>query len=93
AGTLGTAAAPAEAAPLHPFSLPAMAYQQSQPAKADRAPAVMHFETHAPITIYAQPGQNPQDIAREVARQLDERERRTRAKARSNYSDQGGYDA
>ncbi|KCU90831.1 hypothetical protein KY1_23696 [Salmonella enterica subsp. enterica serovar Cerro str. FSL R8-0235] len=53
----------------------------------------MHFETHAPITIYAQPGQNPQDIAREVARQLDERERRTRAKARSNYSDQGGYDA
>ncbi len=93
AGTLGTAAAPAEAAPLHPFSLPAMAYQQSQPAKADRARAVMHFETHAPITIYAQPGQNPQDIAREVARQLDERERRTRAKARSNYSDQGGYDA
>lgn len=93
AGTLGMAAAPAEAAPLHPFSLPAMAYQQSQPAKADRAPAVMHFETHAPITIYAQPGQNPQDIAREVARQLDERERRTRAKARSNYSDQGGYDA
>ncbi|EGT4448338.1 phage tail tape measure protein [Cronobacter sakazakii] len=93
AGTLGMAAAPAEAAPLHPFSLPAMAYQQSQPAKADRAPAVMHFETHAPITIYTQPGQNPQDIAREVARQLDERERRTRAKARSNYSDQGGYDA
>ncbi|MCX5574436.1 hypothetical protein OSH03_10735 [Enterobacter sp. E-TC7] len=59
AGTLGMAAAPAEAAPLHPFSLPAMAYQQSQPAKTDRAPAVMHFETHAPITIYAQPGQKP----------------------------------
>lgn len=91
AGTLGMAAAPAEAAPLHPFSLPAIVYKQSQPAKADRAPTVMHFETHAPITIYAQPGQNPQDIAREVARQLDERERRTRAKARSNYSDQGGY--
>lgn len=93
AGTLGMAAAPAEAAPLHPFSLPAMAYKQSQPAKADRAPAVMHFETHAPITIYAQPGQNPQDIAREVARQLDERERKARAKARSNFSDQGGYES
>jgi phage-related tail protein len=53
----------------------------------------MHYETHAPITIYAQPGQNAQDIAREVARQLDERERRTRAKARSNFSDQGGYDS
>ncbi len=93
AGTLGMAAAPVEAAPLHPFSLPAMAYKQSQPAKAERAPTVMHFETHAPITIHAQPGQNPQDIAREVARQLDERERRTRAKARSNYSDQGGYES
>lgn len=93
AGTLGMAAAPAEAAPLHPFSLPAMAYKQRQPAKADRAPAVMHFETHAPITIYAQPGQNAQDIAREVARQLDERERKTRAKARSNFSDQGGYES
>ncbi|HBB5094776.1 phage tail tape measure protein [Escherichia coli] len=93
AGTLGMVAAPAEAAPLHPFSLPAMAYKQSQPAKAERAPTVMHFETHAPITIHAQPGQNPQDIAREVARQLDERERRTRAKARSNYSDQGGYES
>ena len=93
AGTLGMAAAPAEAAPLHPFSLPAMAYKQRQPAKADRAPAVMHFETHAPITIYAQPGQNAQDIAREIARQLDERERKTRAKARSNFSDQGGYES
>ncbi len=39
------------------------------------------------------PGQSAQDIAREVARQLDERERRLKAKARSNYSDQGGYDA
>ncbi|WP_374939522.1 hypothetical protein, partial [Salmonella enterica] len=26
------------------------------------------------------------------ARQLDERERKTRAKARSNFSDQGGYE-
>lgn len=93
AGTLGMAAAPAEAAPLHPFSLPATAYSQSQPVKAVSAPAVMHFETHAPITIHAQPGQSPQDIAREVARQLDERERRTRAKARSSYSDQGGYES
>ncbi|WP_249357407.1 hypothetical protein, partial [Citrobacter sp. wls715] len=45
------------------------------------------------IIIQAQPGQNAQDIAREVARQLDERDRRIRAKARSNYSDQGGYDS
>lgn len=92
AGVMGVAAAPAEAAPLHPYSLPTVAYK-SQPAKYASAPPVMHFETHAPITIYAQPGQSAQDIAREVARQLDERERKTRAKARSNFSDQGGYES
>ncbi|EMF0745071.1 phage tail tape measure protein [Klebsiella aerogenes] len=92
AGMMGTAAVPAEAAPLHPMSLPAATYRAPQ-EKAARQPAVMHFETHAPITIYAQPGQNAQDIAREVARQLDERERRTKAKARSSYSDQGGYES
>ncbi|QLN71567.1 phage tail tape measure protein [Citrobacter freundii] len=93
AGVMGVAAAPAEAAPLHPYSLPTVAYKQSQPAKSASAPPVMHFETHAPITIYAQPGQSAQNIAREVARQLDERERRARAKARSNFSDQGGYES
>lgn len=93
AGVMGVAAAPAEAAPLHPYSLPTVAYKQSHPAKSASAPPVMHFETHAPITIYAQPGQNAQDIAREVARQLDERERKTWAKARSNFSDQGGYES
>ncbi|EFO2311982.1 Phage-related minor tail protein [Escherichia coli] len=92
AGKMGTAAVPAEAVPLHPMSLPAATYR-APPEKPASKPAVMHFETHAPITIYAQPGQNAQDIAREVARQLDERERRARAKARSNFSDQGGYDS
>ncbi|ELZ2614806.1 phage tail tape measure protein [Salmonella enterica] len=93
AGVMGVAAAPAEAAPLHPYSLPTVAYKQSQPAKSASVSPVMHFETHAPITIYAQPGQSAQDIAREVARQLDERERKARAKARSNFSDQGGYES
>ncbi|EKY5936334.1 phage tail tape measure protein [Escherichia coli] len=93
AGVMGVAAAPAEAAPLHPYSLPTVAYKQSQPTKSASVPPVMHFETHAPITIYAQPGQSAQDIAREVARQLDERERKARAKARSNFSDQGGYES
>lgn len=92
AGMMGTAAVPAEAAPLHPMSLPVAAYRAPQ-EKAASQPAVMHFETHAPITIHAQPGQNAQDIAREVTRQLDERERRARAKARSSYSDQGGYES
>lgn len=92
AGVMGVAATPAEVAPLHPFSLPARAYQ-TQPVKADSPPSVIRYEINAPIHIVAQPGQSPQDIAREVARQLDERERRARAKARSNFSDQGGYES
>jgi TP901 family phage tail tape measure protein len=92
AGVMGAAAAPAEAAPLHPFSLPVRAYQ-TQPVKANNPPPVIRYEINAPIHITAQPGQSAQDIAREVARQLDERERQARAKARSNYSDQGGYES
>lgn len=92
AGVMGVAATPAEAAPLHPFSLPARAYQ-TQPVKVDSPPSVIRYEINAPIHIVAQPGQSAQDIAREVARQLDERERKARAKARSNFSDQGGYES
>lgn len=92
AGVMGVSATPAEAAPLHPFSLPVRAYQ-TQPAKADSQPAIIRYEINAPIHITAQPGQSAQDIAREVARQLDERERQARAKARSNFSDQGGYES
>lgn len=50
AGAMGMAAVPAEAAPLHPFSLPARTYQ-AQPEKPASLPPVMHIETHAPITI------------------------------------------
>ncbi|QLY61701.1 phage tail tape measure protein [Citrobacter freundii] len=92
AGMMGTAAMPAEAAPLHPMSLPASTYRVPV-EKAASQPSVVRYEINAPIHITAQPGQSAQDIAREVARQLDDRERRARAKARSNYSDQGGYDS
>ncbi|MGE0969470.1 phage tail tape measure protein [Klebsiella sp. WOUb02] len=92
AGFMGVAAAPVEAVPLHPYSLSAMAYKQNQAASSSVTP-VIRYEINAPIHITAQPGQNAQDIAQEVARQLDERERRMRAKARSNFSDQGGYDS
>lgn len=91
AGMMG-GAMPAEAAPRHPMSLPAASYRPAAEKSAGTRP-VFQFETHAQIIIQAQPGQSPQDIAREVARQLDERERRMRAKARSNFSDQGGYDS
>ena len=93
AGVMGVAAAPAEASPMHPYSLPAKEYKQSQSAKSASAPQAIRYEINAPIHINAQPGQSAQDIAREVARQLDERERRARAKARSNFSDRGGYES
>ena len=91
AGVMGLAAAPAEAAPLHPYSVPVRTQPAPSP-KEERQPQVIKYEISAPIHIVAQPGQSAQDIAREVARQLDERERRARAKTRSNFSDRGGYE-
>ena len=91
AGMMG-GAMPAEAAPLHPMSLPAASYRPVTDKPAGSQP-VFQFETHAQIIIQALPGQSAQDIAQEVARQLDARERRMKAKARSNFSDQGGYDS
>ncbi len=86
------AAAPAELPPLHPLALPAKGGEAMVSRGATVQP-VHRIEAPTQIIIQTQPGQSAQDIAREVARQLDERERRLKAKARSNYSDQGGYDA
>ncbi len=92
AGMMGVAAAPAELPPLHPVALPAKG-GEAMVSRAATVPPVYRIEAPTQIIIQTQPGQSAQDIAREVARQLDERERRLKAKARSNYSDQGGYDA
>ncbi|EOV6850688.1 phage tail tape measure protein [Escherichia coli] len=92
AGMMGVAAAPAELPPLHPLALPAKG-GEAMVSRAATVPLVQRIEAPTQIIIQTQPGQSAQDIAREVARQLDERERRLKAKARSNYSDQGGYDA
>ncbi|MGK4720534.1 hypothetical protein, partial [Salmonella enterica] len=43
AGVMGVAATPEEAAPLHPFSLPARAYHQPL-ANADSPPPVIRYE-------------------------------------------------
>ncbi|GCG44165.1 phage tail sheath protein [Escherichia coli] len=67
--------------------------QEAMVSRAATVPPIYRIEAPTQIIIQTQPGQSAQDIAREVARQLDERERRLKAKARSNYSDQGGYDA
>lgn len=93
ASVMGMAATPAaDAVPFHPFSLPANAYPMPA-VNTGVQPAVIRYEINAPIQIITRPGQNAQDIAREVARQLNDRERKARAKARSNFSDQGGYES
>lgn len=92
AGMMGVAAAPAELPPLHSLALPAKG-GEAMVSRAATVPPVQRIEAPMQIIIQTQPGQSAQDIAREVARQLDERERRLKAKARSNYSDQGGYEA
>ncbi|RKT91766.1 UNVERIFIED_ORG: TP901 family phage tail tape measure protein [Pantoea allii] len=88
---MGMAAAPAAARPLHPMSLPAGSYVQEKVTKQSATTAAP-VTIHAPITINQQPGQSAQDVVAEVMRQLDARERRAKALARSSYRDQGGID-
>lgn len=73
-------------APLHPHSLAGNQYRSAGSASYQRTNAPI-IEIHAPITINPQPGQSALDIAREVARQLDARERQARAKVNSSYND------
>lgn len=91
AGMMG-GAMPAEAAPLHPMSLPAASYRPAAEKPAGGQP-IIHIESKPQFIIKALPGQSSQDIAKEVARMFAEHERRLMAKARSNFSDQGGYDS
>lgn len=81
-----------EPKPLHPFSLPAVEYRGEMPRRASAPVVTQPVSIHAPISIYSQPGQSAADIAREVARQLDERERRASARTRSNFSDRGDFE-
>lgn len=90
--TLGTAAAPAEAAPLHPLSLPAQSYRQEAPARQQTVQSAAPVSIHAPITIVQQPGQSTQDVADEVMRRLEAKQRQAEARARSTYSDRGGFE-
>ncbi|WP_409455943.1 phage tail tape measure protein [Pseudescherichia sp.] len=81
-----------EPKPLHPLSLPAVEYREEIPRRVSAPVVTQPVSIHAPISIYAQPGQSAADIASEVARQLDERERRASARTRSNFSDMGDFE-
>ncbi|WP_313611531.1 phage tail tape measure protein [Pantoea piersonii] len=89
--TLGGAAAPATAAPLHPLSLPAQAYRQDAPRMSGTsAKAAPQF--NASFTIVQQPGQSQQDLVDEVMRRLQAEQRKAEARERSSYRDRGGFE-
>jgi phage-related tail protein len=83
--SLGTASSVAAQKPLHPHSLPAAQYRS--PVAMVSPQAQGNSRTTYEIHIHATPNQSAQDIARLVAQELDRREHRQRARARSAYSD------
>lgn len=89
----GSLATPVAAKPLHPFSLPVQEYRESpQPARQKQTAAASAPQPPAIIHIHPTPSQSPADIAREVARQLDELNRKAAARTRSSFKDQGDID-
>lgn len=81
--TIGSMAATAK--PIHPYALPANSYQ-SAPTTINQS---NHAANTAPVTInvYPLPNQSANDIAREVARQLEQNQRREQARRLSRYQD------
>ncbi|MGS1048470.1 phage tail tape measure protein [Burkholderia glumae] len=88
---LATVAAASFAGPAgaSPIGLPPIAFDTRPPLAAQ--PSVLPSASMAPapvtINIYAQAGQDAQDIARAVAAELDRRERASRARTASSLSD------
>lgn len=81
--TIGSMTATAK--PIHPYALPANSYQ-SAPTTINQS---NHAANTAPVTInvYSLPSQSANDIAREVARQLEQNQRREQARRLSRYQD------
>lgn len=73
------------AKPIHPYALPANSYQ-SAPTTINQS---NHAANTAPVTInvYPLPSQSANDIAREVARQLEQNQQREQARRLSRYQD------
>lgn len=89
----GSLTTPVAAKPLHPFSLPVQEYRESAPAGGQLSSVAGPTFGAININIHPTPNQSPADIAREVARQLDELNRKAAARTRSSFRDQGGYDS
>lgn len=90
----GSLATPVAAKPLHPFSLPVQEYRESvQPSRQSGGTATAAIPPSVIINIHPAPSQSPTDIAREVARLLDEHNRKAAARSRSSYKDQGDFES
>lgn len=86
--TLGSMSAVADK-PIHPYALPAKNYVSTpvnitqNRSESSRSPIEIH--------IHPAPNQSAVDIAKEVARQLEEAERRKQSRRLSQYQDSGEY--
>jgi len=88
---MGMAATPAASRPLHPMSQPAQTYRQ-EAARPQPAASMSPVTVNASITIMQQQGQSAQDVADEVMRRLEAKERQAKARARSSYHDREGLE-
>lgn len=78
---------PVAARPLHPYSLPKSEYRsvQQQPnITSPQSASIGKVEIH----IHQQPGQSPVDVADEVMRRIEAKQRQLAARSRSNFRDQ-----
>ncbi len=78
---------PAAAKPLHPYSLPKSDYQaakQHSVNNSQHSSSIGKVEIH----IHQQPGQSSADVADEVMRRIEAKQRQLAAKARSSFWDQ-----
>ncbi|EBD7822810.1 phage tail tape measure protein [Salmonella enterica] len=91
AGVMGVASVPAEAKPMHPYSLPKSEYKKP-PSPPVVAPVQSSSIGKVEIHIHQLPGQSSADLADEVMKRIEAKQRQLASRARSNYSDQGGYD-
>ncbi|ERK12466.1 phage tail tape measure protein [Pantoea sp. AS-PWVM4] len=91
---MGVAATPAAARPVHPMALPAKAQTAAAGAVgAGQSGPPIIMQGKYDIHVVQQPGQSTGDLLDELMRRLEEKERHAQARARSSYSDRGGFDS
>jgi TP901 family phage tail tape measure protein len=91
---MGAAAMPAAARPVHPMSLPAKTQSVvAVGAGAGQSGPPVIMQGKYDIHIVQQPGQNTDSLLDELMRRLEAKERQAQARARSSYSDRGGFDS